>query len=512
MANTNAAPIIRLTKLDFILSIAGFIAWGASLIGVVTNVWLGSAVLLIAFGLLTYEFWKWSRVRKWPVVLRVAVALTADAIVLFSGSKQVVYQYHQDLISSGAPSQSLNITSAITTAQTYLTALLSKVPWLWVVGSVALGAFGVFVVMKRRQRKCPEPRLHGIAKQDAIRIKDLVRVTGIHYRPEFGKGSPYIDFVFGFFNISLFDLVIDNSIKKGSILFGEDNEKFYYPPKVEGENIGCRSRSGNYFVVRQAVTAEEITRFQKAKNLLLAFHGLEIMFQGTEHFPEIGPTQLNTHHYLETEKRMWRASDEGETVFTFTDEQWAALASGSIQNLAKIANASASEEHQPRLVFLRTDDLLVYKNDYGKIVRWENKPRSVKFRNEHPMFKVIVALYRNRPSESLTPASVNNVSAELSYEMGERTFLVSRALWFPENKSTIDIGYNDARGFILAEQHKTEMICAREKQDAVPLALNEAIVVVRLFSEADGSSVDGGKFKIESILEPNLGMRVTRID
>jgi hypothetical protein len=37
-------------KLDFILGIAGFIAWGASMIGMVTNLWLGSAVLLVAFG------------------------------------------------------------------------------------------------------------------------------------------------------------------------------------------------------------------------------------------------------------------------------------------------------------------------------------------------------------------------------------------------------------------------------------------------------------------------------
>jgi hypothetical protein len=55
------------------------------------------------------------------------------------------------------------------------------------------------------------------------------------------------------------------------------------------------------------------------------------------------------------------------------------------------------------------------------------------------------------------------------------------------------------------------MIYAREKSEAVALSLTEAIVTVRLISEADGSIVDGGKFKLESILEPQLDLRVTKV-
>ena len=131
-------PIIRLSTLDFIIGVSGLIAWGASLIGLVTNLWLGSSILLAAFGLLTYEFWKWAKYKGWAVALRIAVVIIADAVVLFTGSRQVIYQYHQDLVQTGARSQSLNVTSTIASAQAYLANTLLWVRWGWVIPSIVI--------------------------------------------------------------------------------------------------------------------------------------------------------------------------------------------------------------------------------------------------------------------------------------------------------------------------------------------------------------------------------------
>lgn len=75
--------------------------------------------------------------------------------------------------------------------------------------------------------------LYEIADHDRASIKQLVRVAGIAYQPEFGKA--YIDFIFSAFNMSLYDIIINNSINKGAIRFGEDFEKFYYPTRIESD-------------------------------------------------------------------------------------------------------------------------------------------------------------------------------------------------------------------------------------------------------------------------------------
>ena len=63
------------------------------------------------------------------------------------------------------------------------------------------------------------------------------------------------------------------------------------------------------------------------ENVLIWFHGLEVNFHGTEQFPEIEQTPLNTAHYLETKKQIWRDWDNLDFIFGYTDDQWALLAS-----------------------------------------------------------------------------------------------------------------------------------------------------------------------------------------
>ena len=86
---------IKFNRLDWILGILGLAAWGLSLIGMVTNLWLGPMVLLIAFGLIVYEFWRWSRSRHWHFVVRVITVILAGVLVMWSGSKQVITQYKE---------------------------------------------------------------------------------------------------------------------------------------------------------------------------------------------------------------------------------------------------------------------------------------------------------------------------------------------------------------------------------------------------------------------------------
>jgi hypothetical protein len=82
----------RFTKLDWIVSILGLVAWGLSLIGVVTNLFLGVAVLLLAFLLTAFEFWKWSKLRRMHLAFRMLVLLFVAAIGFWFARRQVVSQ------------------------------------------------------------------------------------------------------------------------------------------------------------------------------------------------------------------------------------------------------------------------------------------------------------------------------------------------------------------------------------------------------------------------------------
>jgi hypothetical protein len=228
------------------------------------------------------------------------------------------------------PSKWSSLTEGVARCVAYIGAL----PWRWILPSFIIGALAVWTLAfirekRRRNLLCPERQLHQLKADDKERIRELVRIIGILYQPEFGKGSPYIDFTFSVFNISLHDIIIDNFINKGCIQFGEDWEKFYYNPKIESDDlISCKSRGSCFFRVRQAVTAEEITRFREADNLLVSFSNLEIRFRGTE-WPLTVPAgiPLDTKYHVETKKICWRAQDHLAFVFGFSNEQWALITS-----------------------------------------------------------------------------------------------------------------------------------------------------------------------------------------
>jgi hypothetical protein len=377
-------------------------------------------------------------------------------------------------------------------------------PKKWIAASFAIGVLvtEVLRLLRERQRQgflCPDERLHELVEKDEESIGRRVRIPWIIYQPYFDGAEPYIDFVFSIFNNSLFDLAIDNSIKGHIWSEAFDNPLHYEPKFFPTHPIMCGSRSGTNFVIRQALRVEEVSRFKgKGKDdLLIWFDTLEITFAGTDRFPQIGATQLNTKGFcLRVKEGAWRnPNDKDEFAFLYTDEQWAALLERQIDPVVPSSNGVS------RLAFLRVEQHIVYMDDYGKARVYDTELRTASWRMKHPSFKILVAIYRNEPTGQ--PSSVLQVSAELAYELaGEDSHVIPSAVWFPENTSTVDIGYNDACGFILAERHKGEMIYGSSEKSVHALAPGFLKVRVRLFSAADGSIGEAGVFEIHSTTEP----------
>jgi len=164
---------------------------------------------------------------------------------------------------------------------------------------------GTEVTVADSPRGCQDEWLHEKLKTDKATIWGLVWVASIYYRRDFDKGQPCIDFVFNIFNMSLIDVVI--SMDGGYVLFGDDNEQFYLEPKFISQNPArCRTRDSTNFVIRQAVTRDEITNhFKEADNTRISFGNLRVTFRGTQQFPEITPTNLDVNHYLFTREGAW---------------------------------------------------------------------------------------------------------------------------------------------------------------------------------------------------------------
>jgi uncharacterized membrane protein YiaA len=455
-------------------------------------------MLVLAVVFAAVAVYGWSGIPKEPGATKVLKSVLLAAVGLWSVySFVVIWRKRGD-------KPWTNITwSDLTKARTYVSYLSIVNPRTW--GTLAFGVgVGVLLVTAFRWRPtkrlmCPAPRLHDLEEKDQASIKDLIRVTGIHYRPEFDKGSPYIDFTFGIFNISLYDIVIENSIKNGNILFGEDNEKFFYEPRIEAKRpILCRSRSANYFVVRQAVRAEEITRFKGANDLLLAFHSLEIVFQGTEQFPEIKSTPLNTHHYLETKKGMWRALDELESVFAFTDEQWALLSEtkheatavlkaeiNSLRSQLEEAKENATTTlpqpievaAEPNLVFAPDDkpisvrrdlDGILVEGDYGSdLMVW-----TVRCKNERQC----------RPVRKV--GGINNVYAEISFRgYGDGYFSIpaDRAAWLSERNERVGFPVGVSHRLVIATQRNDKLSGVQRRNSTLGGVVNETPLIGDLF-------------------------------
>jgi hypothetical protein len=288
--------------------------------------------LFIVLVLLLHIVWRspWSVRQKTPYT-KIAISAGLGTIYALIAGLLIWHDYRNEI------SHFFGWTSGWIDALVFL-------PWQWIIPSLAAGALITgFVARKRfllhkgewliREKElqnhiCLDVELHKVKLGDWDKIRELVRVAGISYHPEFGKGSPYIDFRVSIFNMSLYDIVINNVIQNGAIRFGEDWEKFYYSPRIDPDNpIPCKSRAGTWFAIHQTVTAEEISRFQNADNLVISFGALEIIFRATDSEMQI-ETPLSTNHYVETEVRVWRPLDQSQFVFGYTTEQWAEIASG----------------------------------------------------------------------------------------------------------------------------------------------------------------------------------------
>lgn len=204
----------------------------------------------------------------------------------------------------------------------------------------------------------PAPRpnewLHKIADDDLAKIQNLVRVVGVFYEPVFSKAV--IDFTFSIFNNSLYDIVIENSIKGGAIRFGEDWDKFHYKPQFQDDvPILCRARSGTWFVIRQPIRREEADRL-KENDFIITFDGLFIDFKSDRN-GLFGPKQLDFRQlYLETKKRAIRRLDQLDIIFMYSDEQWAALKNEGELNVLRKQTKVLQEGMKDRKVIFQVDD------------------------------------------------------------------------------------------------------------------------------------------------------------
>lgn len=71
-------------------------ALGLPLIGVAVNVWLGGAVLAIAFYCIVRAFWIWERSSTWHVLLRIGTIAIAAVIYFLMVGRQMVAEWHKE--------------------------------------------------------------------------------------------------------------------------------------------------------------------------------------------------------------------------------------------------------------------------------------------------------------------------------------------------------------------------------------------------------------------------------
>jgi hypothetical protein len=389
-------------------------------------------------------------------------AFKAFAIVLFFAGILVASLYW-DWYIFRTDSQAPYIISGITDWLWLRLLSVWALPKKWIAASFVIGVLvtEVLRLLRERQRQdlsCPDKRLHALAKADKESIKTKVRIAWILYRPHFDGKEPYIDFIFGIFNNSLYDIVIDNSIKKGDIWCDSSSDPFYYDPKFHPAHpIACGSRRPTNFVIRHALRVEEVSRFEGKHNVLIGFGNLEITFAGTEEFPEIELTQLDLNYYLETKTGAWHNPNETEEfAFMYTDEQWAVIQSGNAahsieleelraklkdKDTAALANSPPAEPPPPEL---RCDDQQFYdvtmKDDY--YVKAGSFDR--RYRINKAAFADFKLKYDDATGESI------DLRAEIVFrnESGE-TFHVRDGVWDRRQSKKVPLRYGETQSLIL---------------------------------------------------------------
>jgi len=71
-------------------------AIGLPMIGITVNIYLGAAVLLLAFILLAYGFWCWETAIRWGVTARVSTLWALGIVYFLLIGIQIVFQYRKD--------------------------------------------------------------------------------------------------------------------------------------------------------------------------------------------------------------------------------------------------------------------------------------------------------------------------------------------------------------------------------------------------------------------------------
>jgi hypothetical protein len=81
----------------FILGVVlALLIWGAQLIGVIVNIFLGGIVLATAFGLVVYAFWIWERASAWHVLLRIGTIAVCATVYFLLVGRQMVAEWHKE--------------------------------------------------------------------------------------------------------------------------------------------------------------------------------------------------------------------------------------------------------------------------------------------------------------------------------------------------------------------------------------------------------------------------------
>ena len=301
-------------------------------------------------------------------------------------------------------------------------AAVGQWPWRWILPTAVMVFILTTIVNVKRERQRQSPaespetvRLRAIAKTDKERIKNLVRIPWILYHPHFDEKEPYIDFVFVIFNNSLYDIAFDSSIK-GDIWSDSSERPFHYEPKIHSHHpIKCSSRSGTNFLIRHPLTKEEVVaRFEGRDNVVIWFDTLQITFAGTEQFPEIGSTQLETRFFcLETKKGAWRNPNENEEfAFLYTDDQWAALKAPSPQGQTEIEQALIQSRADFNNLQDKYDKVLSQLEDKGRVFfEVETKARAFDHSPSHAVIFPEPPEIRQRSGFIKVKFRFNNTSA-----------------------------------------------------------------------------------------------------
>lgn len=71
-------------------------AWGLPLIGVAVNVWLGGAILAIAFFCMVRAFWMWEKSSSFHIHLRIGTIVVAAILYFRLAGRQIINQYRLD--------------------------------------------------------------------------------------------------------------------------------------------------------------------------------------------------------------------------------------------------------------------------------------------------------------------------------------------------------------------------------------------------------------------------------